>query len=228
MGTLGPTGTKTDVSTFANFASWAGTGTFGINSALTNFGWTRTADLNQINWAASPSTPPLAGNNYPIAATFPLSGAPGPRGTIQPVASTSMVSNTFSTAFANEIVLVVGGSYASTATYTPGAGWTQDGGTSLNGQSIAGAEHRIFTTLQSGITAPMTDSTNTVYMMFALGLGTNGTAPVLVNFSAGGVASGTPQATTVSNAQSITAGNTIVVCLRWGATRVNDTAGNTI
>jgi hypothetical protein len=225
MGTLGPTGTTADVTSFTNFKSWAGTGTFGINTALTNFGWTRTADPNQINWAI-PNVPPLFGNNYPIVAVFPLSGTPGPSGTVQPVASTSMVSNAFSTAFANEIVLVVGGSYGSTATYTPGAGWTQDGGTSLNAQSIAAAQHRIFTTLQTGITSPMTDSTNTVYHMFALGLGTNGTPPVLVNFSAGGAQNG-PFATTVSNAQNITAGNTIVVCLRWGASKVTDTAGNT-
>lgn len=227
MGTLGPTGTTTDVTSFTNLKSWAGTGTFGINTALTNFGWTRTADPNQINWAASPSTAPLAGNIYPISAVYPLSGTPGPSGTVQPVVSTSMVSNLFSTAFANEIVLVVGGSYTSTATYTPGAGWTQDGGTSLNAQSIAAAQHRIFTTLQTGITAPMTDSTNTAYNMFAMGLGTNGTPPVLVNFAGGGVASGTPQTTTTSVAQSITGGNTIVVAMRWGAARVSDTAGNT-
>ena len=67
MGTLGPTGTTTDVSTFTNFASWAGTGTFGINSALTNFGWTRTSDPNQINWAASPNAPPLSGSTYGIS-----------------------------------------------------------------------------------------------------------------------------------------------------------------
>jgi hypothetical protein len=137
-----------------------------------------------------------------------------------------MVSNTFSTAFANEIVLVVGLSYASLATYTPGAGWTQDGGTSLNGQSIASAEHRIFTTLQSGISATMTDSTNTAYMMFALGLGTNGTAPALVNFSSGSQQNG-PFTTSSSTAASLTAGNTVVVCMRWGATAVTDTAGNT-
>src|SRR5271167_1039886 len=67
MGTLGPTGTTADVTTFTNFASWSGTGTFGINSALTNFGWTRTADLNQINWSASPSAPPLSGSTFPIS-----------------------------------------------------------------------------------------------------------------------------------------------------------------
>jgi hypothetical protein len=226
MGTLGPTGTTTDVTTFTNFKSWAGTGAFGINSALTNFGWTRTTDLNQINWAASPSAPPLAGNTYPITAVYPLSGTPGPSGTVQPVANATMTTSAFSTAFANEIVLVIGDSYTNLRTYTPGAGWTQDGGTSLNGQSIAGAEHRIFTTIQTGITATMGDSGSDPYQIFALGLGTNGTAPVLVNFSAGG-AQGGPFATTTSNAQSITTGNTIVVAMRWGATKVTDTAGNT-
>ena len=226
MRTLGPTGTTTDVSTFTNFKSWAGTGTFGINTALTNFGWTRTSDPCQINWAATPNVAPLSGNTYPIASVYPLSGTPGPSGTVQPVASTSMSSNAFSTAYANEIVLAVGQSYTSTATYTPGTGWTQDGGTSLNAQSIASAEHQIFTSLQTSIHATMTDSTNTPYAMFALGLGTTGTAPVLVNFSSGSQQSG-PFTTSSSTATSLTTGNTVVVCMRWGATRVTDTAGNT-
>jgi hypothetical protein len=67
MGTLGPTGTTADASTFANFATWAGNGTFGINTALTNFGWTRTSDPNQVNWAASPSAPPASGSAYPFS-----------------------------------------------------------------------------------------------------------------------------------------------------------------
>jgi hypothetical protein len=65
MATQGPTATTTDVTTFANFATWAGNST-GMNSALTNFGWTRTADLNQIQWASSPTAAPFAGNTYPI------------------------------------------------------------------------------------------------------------------------------------------------------------------
>src|SRR5271168_370650 len=66
MATLGPTGTTTDVSTFTNFASWAGTGTFGINTALTNFGWTRTSDLNQISWSSPPTAAPFQGSAYPL------------------------------------------------------------------------------------------------------------------------------------------------------------------
>jgi hypothetical protein len=73
MATLGPTGTTTDVSSFTNFASWAGTGTFGINTALTNFGWTRTADLNQIQWAAPPTAAPFSGA---AGSTYPLTNQP--------------------------------------------------------------------------------------------------------------------------------------------------------
>jgi hypothetical protein len=65
MATLGPTATKVDVSTFANFATFADN-TQGINKALTNFGWTRTADLNQINWGATPTAVPFTGTGYPI------------------------------------------------------------------------------------------------------------------------------------------------------------------
>lgn len=67
MGTLGPTATTADASSFANFKTWAGNGTFGINTALTNFGWTRTVDPNQINWAASPSAAPASGTTYPLS-----------------------------------------------------------------------------------------------------------------------------------------------------------------
>lgn len=50
MATLGPTATTVDVSSFANFATWAGTGTFGIHTALANFGWTQTVDGNQLQF----------------------------------------------------------------------------------------------------------------------------------------------------------------------------------
>jgi hypothetical protein len=73
MATLGPTATTTDVSSFTNFASWAGTGAFGINTALTNFGWTRTADLNQIAWASTPTAAPFSGN---AVSTYPLTNQP--------------------------------------------------------------------------------------------------------------------------------------------------------
>lgn len=73
MGTLGPTGTTTDNSSFTNFASWAGTGTFGINKALSNFGWTRTTDGNQIQWAAPPTAAPVA---FTAGATYPPTNFP--------------------------------------------------------------------------------------------------------------------------------------------------------
>ena len=68
MATLGPTATTVDVSSFANFATWAGTGTFGIHTALANFGWTQTVDSNQITFATATAVPfsGAAGTTYPL------------------------------------------------------------------------------------------------------------------------------------------------------------------
>ena len=64
MATQGPTATTSDVTTFANFATWAGNST-GINNALTNFGWVQTSDTNQIDWVNATAAP-FSGSAYPI------------------------------------------------------------------------------------------------------------------------------------------------------------------
>lgn len=86
-------------------------------------------------------------------------------GNVQTAANANMVSSAIVTAYANEIAFVIGQSYTSLRTYTPGTGWTQDGGSSLAGNQIASAEHRI--TTQSGTSATMTDSGSDPYQMFA-------------------------------------------------------------
>ena len=184
---------------------------------LTNFGWTRTADPNQINWAASPGTPPLAGNIFPVSAVYPLSGTPGEftaqwsphqhQHGLQPVQHGIRKRDSFGRRRFLHVY-----SYL----HCHGAGWTQDGGTSLNWRSTRRRPAQNLHDTTNGRSAPMTDSTNTAYNMFAMGLGTNGTPPVLVNFAGGGVASGTPQTTTTSVCRDVLAGNTIVVALRWG------------
>src|SRR5277367_2089324 len=64
MATQGPTGTTTDVTSFSNFATWAGS-TAGMNNALTNFGWVQTSDSNQIDWTNATAAP-FNGSTYPI------------------------------------------------------------------------------------------------------------------------------------------------------------------
>lgn len=103
-------------------------------------------------------------------------------GTIQPSANTLMFSNSFNTYMANEIVLVAGQSYTALATYTPGTGWTQDGGSSLAGNQIASAEHKILTSAQAGMYASMVDSGSTAYQIFACCFGIGAVASLSGSF----------------------------------------------
>src|SRR5579863_575737 len=76
MATQGPTATAYDASTFANVKSWAGS-VQGTNSALAAFGWTQTADSNQIDWVNA-TVAPFASSTYPNTTSGTSATAGGP------------------------------------------------------------------------------------------------------------------------------------------------------
>lgn len=76
MATQGPTATTYDASTFAHVKDWAGS-VQGTNAALAAFGWTQTADANQIDWTNA-TVAPFATNSYPNVTSATSATAGGP------------------------------------------------------------------------------------------------------------------------------------------------------
>lgn len=93
--------------------------------------------------------------------------------------SNAPVTASFNTTGTDEIVLVASGNDFSGITYTAGTGYTID--SASYGSGLAGAEHQLFTSAQTGIAAGFTESSSTDWTIraiaFKAGSGGGGSSP---------------------------------------------------
>lgn len=104
--------------------------------------------------------------------------------------SNTPVTASFNTSGTDEIVLVASGNDFSGITYTAGTGYTLDS-SGYAADKLAGSEHQLFSSAQTGITAGFSQSSNTDWTIRAISFKALSTNPISASISGVGSISAT-------------------------------------